>query len=440
MGPMNFGVPDVLLVGVLAVIAATAILLPLVRAELGPAGRLAGNGRWLLAAALGAGILAFVFKLGVIVLMAGAPELTIEPLRRAIGWAPAAAPDSGGLGDPPPRYVWQALPAVAPAPADNPTTPEKVALGRRLFFDKALSADRTVACASCHDVSGGGADGRRTATGIAGQIGKRNSPTVWNAAFQAVLFWDGRARSLEAQAKGPPLNPIEMGMPSSAAVEARVGGEPGYREAFAAAFGADRPISFDRIAEAIAAYERTLITPDSAYDRFVRGDASALRPQQLRGMALFQSVGCIECHSGPNFSGASLFETGAPLRPFPAFPSPLAERRDLLADRGAAAGGARQGVWRVPSLRNVALTSPYFHNGSVDELSEAVRIMANAQLGRPVGAVPADRGLVWDDGERVLASVGRRAPLGDDEVADLVAFLRALSSDRLLAMSPRERR
>jgi cytochrome c peroxidase len=437
----NFGLLDILGVGLAALLAAVAVLLPLVRLELGPAGRLASGGRWLLALALGAGVLAFGFKLAVILLMGAAPELTIERLRQALSWAQPLQAEANGASEvtPPPRYVWQALPEVAPSPPGNPTTPEKVALGRRLFFDTALSADRSVACASCHDVGGNGTDSRRTALGIGGRIGGRNSPTVWNAGFQAVLFWDGRAASLEEQAKGPPINPIEMGMPSLQAVAERVRGEPGYKDAFAAAFGAGRPITIDRIAEAIAAYERTLITPDAPYDRFVRGDRKALTPQQLRGMALFQSVGCIGCHSGPNFSGASLFETGSPRRTFPTFPSQLAERRNLGADRGGAAPGARQGIWRIPSLRNVGLTAPYFHNGSVDDLAEAVRIMANAQLGRRIGAsTPASRDIVWSDGQRALGSVEAQTALSEADIADIVAFLRGLSSDRLVAAMARK--
>jgi len=433
MAATHFGLAEILGVGVLAVIAAAAALLPLVRFELGPAGRLAGKGRLLLAVALGAGVLAFAFKLALIIAMATLPQLTIEPLRGLLAWAPAAQAGADATSESPPRYVWQTLPEAAPAPANNPTTLAKVALGRRLFFDKALSLDRSVACASCHDVAGSGADGRRTALGIGGQIGGRNAPTVWNAGFQAVLFWDGRAASLEEQAKGPPLNPGEMGMPSAQAVAERVRGEPGYAQDFAAAFD-DGPITMERVAMAIAAYERTLITPDSPYDRFVRGDAAALTPQQIRGMALFQSIGCVGCHSGPNFSGASLFETGSPLRTFPTFPSPRAERRRLTADRGAAAPGQGPGVWRVPSLRNVALTAPYFHNGSVNELAEAVRIMAEAQLGRRVGAeATAERSVVWSGSERVMGSIADRGSLSEAEVDDIVAFLGALSSDRLAA-------
>ncbi len=443
---MTFGNFDILGAGLLAVLVAGVGLAAMVRFDLAPKGRLARGGRWLLTIALGTGVLAFALKLGIIVAVANAPQVMIDPL---IARPPAPQPEPTndpllGLldsnrfvwtplpaavgGDRTRTPVWQALPTVAPAPPDNPTTPEKVALGRQLFFDTNLSRDRTVACASCHDVPGGtGVDGRPTSMGIGGQVGGRNAPTVWNAAFQAVLFWDGRAPSLEAQSKGPPLNPIEMGMESPAALEARVRESAEYRDAFARAFGDSGPITLDRIAKAIAAYERTLITPDAPYDRFVRGDLDALTPAQLRGMGLFQALGCVNCHSGPNFSAASVFDSQAPMRAFPTYPTPYAVRYDLTRDVGAAPPGSNRGSWRVPSLRNVALTGPWFHNGSVTELAEAVRIMANGQVGR-TGPM-----LVWSDRNKVLVQLDQPA-LTEREVQDIVAFLQALTSDSLSAM------
>lgn len=296
-------------------------------------------------------------------------------------------------------------------------------LGEKLFSDKNLSRDRTLSCASCHDVNGrAGTDGRSTSLGIDGQTGKRNAPTVWNAAFQAVLFWDGRAPSLEEQARGPLINPIEMGMPSLQAVEQRVQSNADYSAQFDKAFGVNTTITIERIVEAIAAYERTLITPDTPYDRFVRGDRDALTAAQLRGMALFQSAGCINCHFGPNFSAASVFDRRMPLRIFPVNPTPYEERYNLVKDKGISANG--RGVWRVPSLRNVALTGPWFHNGSVKKLDEAVRVMASAQLGR------SGHFLTWSDRDKVLTEINRPA-LSDLQVQDIVAFLQALSSDRL---------
>lgn len=321
-----------------------------------------------------------------------------------------------------------------PAPADNPTTPAKVALGERLFHDPMLSRDHTVSCASCHDVrDGAGADGRATAVGVTGVAGKRNSPTVWNAAYQARLFWDGRAGSLEEQAKGPPLNPDEMGMPSFAAIEERLRAEPSYAPAFAAAFGDGTPITMDRVAQAVAAYERTLVTADSPYDRFVAGDNNALSAAQQRGMWLFQSSGCIMCHSGPNFSGASLVGPKNPYAPLFADRSEVARRYHLDRESGRAAPGPR-GVWRIPSLRNVALTAPYFHSGAVTELREAVRVMATSQLNATIATdAAAPRPPRWDTATRRFVPPEHRLVLSEGDVDDIVHFLEGLSSDTLSA-------
>ncbi len=437
---MNFGILDLAGIGAIALLMAAVVLLPMVLTELAPAVRLAGKGRWLLAMALGMGVLAFAFKMAVIFSISTLPQVIIAPLVRGnvqtlpTGDVLTADHFNVLASAVQPAYVWEALPLKAPYPADNPTTPEKVALGERLFHDKALSRDRTLACASCHDVhTGAGVDGRPTSLGINGQVGGRNAPTVWNAAFQSVLFWDGRAPSLEEQAKGPPVNPGEMGMPSLKAVAQRVADDPSYREPFDRAFGPGKPIDIDRIAAAIAAYERTLITPDAPYDRFVRGDATALSAAQLRGMALFQSLGCITCHSGPNFSGASLFDPSAPLRVFPANATPFDARYELTRDTGLAGPKSERGVWRIPSLRNVALTAPYFHNGSVADLAEAVRIMASAQVGRLTQDDPRPgRFVIWSGMERVLTGVDRSALTGQ-QVDDIVVFLRGLTSDSLAA-------
>ena len=179
-------------------------------------------------------------------------------------------------------------PQTAPAPADNPTTAAKVELGKMLYFDPRLSSTGTVSCFSCHNVMEGGDDHRPTSIGVHGQVGGRNAPTVWNAAFLSTQFWDGRAPALEDQAKGPPANPIEMGMPNLDAVIDRVRNIPGYKPYFEAAFGAGDVVTMDNAAKAIAAYERTLITPDNAYDRYAKGDAKRAdaaagpRPRDVR--------------------------------------------------------------------------------------------------------------------------------------------------------------
>lgn len=424
---MNRLPTDFLLIGLPATLLAASVLTLMVRRELAPALGLHGAQRWFLGLALGMGLIAFAIKMGVALLLGAAPAATIEPLAsRSLGEATMPDDDSvaaitpfiNPVRDNLPRYLWQTLPRQAPAPVGRGTTPARVALGERLFNEPRLSADGSLSCADCHDLYGrAGGDGRPVARGIGGQIGTRNSPTVWNAGFQSVLFWDGRASSLEEQAAGPLLNPIEMGLRSPADAERRLQTEAAYRPLFAAAFG-DDTISFARIVAALAAYERTLVTVDTPYDRFINGDAEALSPAQLRGMALFEQVGCVLCHRGPNFSDASLLGGQAPLRYFPANPTSY-EKRYPLHDKDN-----RAGVWRVPSLRNVALTGPWLHNGSVDHLDEVVRIMASAQLGR-------SRDLqAWIAPDASLR-VANLAPLSDREVADLVAFLEALSSDRL---------
>lgn len=307
-----------------------------------------------------------------------------------------------------------ALPRVAPSPADNPTTAAKVALGQVLYFDPRFSSTGTVACASCHNVMEGGDDHRPTSIGVHGQVGGRNAPTVWNAAFQTAQFWDGRAPTLEAQAKGPPANPIEMGMKDLDAVIARIRAIPGYAPLFAAAYGKGDTINVDNAFKAIAAYERTLITPDSPYDRYLAGDAKALTAQQVRGMQKFESTGCAACHQGVNLSGPPL-PMGTPfLMRFPTYPdSPYVAKYDLASDLGRATSTQRaedEHMWRVPTLRNLVYTAPYMHNGRVKTLPEAVRVMASTQL---------------------------NAQLSDADVADIVAFLESLTGKFPVQTMPR---
>ena len=432
---MNAGVIEFLTYGVLLIAAGALVIIGLVK-ELAPAER----ARWFLGVGLGTGVLAFTLKIGFVVIFAAfsVPLLDIlpEPRKSLIRELP-------GISDIqlfeskkiiPDLSRWSPLPTFAPAPADNPQTAEKIALGKKLFFDARLSLDGTLSCASCHEVSEnkGGADGRAVSTGIYDQKGTRNAPTVLNAAFQRVLFWDGRAASLEEQALGPLTNPIEMGMPDLATVEARIRGITGYAEQFAAVFPENPEITRQNVAKAIAAYERTLITPNSPYDRFVAGDRTALTEQQIRGMALFESTGCTHCHSGPNFSEASVFGETAVFRFFPAIPHPEYEQKyRLTEDRGLENGNpeADRGVWRVPSLRNVARTAPYFHNGSVDSLEEAVRIMASVQLGKVVSESDTDdKAVFWSSSRRAFNIADNRA-LSDSEVGEIVAFLGALSGE-----------
>lgn len=435
---MDTGLGDILQIAIPAILLALFVVVLMVHKELGPFVGVSTGGKWMLTLAFSMGVVAFSFKIAVAMSLAKAPEHFVAPVIAAYRQSPVTPLEHWGTvfdaSALPANYVWQPLPDKAPAPPDNPTTAEKVALGKRLYYETRLSGDGKLSCASCHDLyQQAGGDGRRTATGIAGQVGGRNVPTVWNAAFQSVLFWDGRAASLEEQAAGPIMNPIEMGMPTAAEAEKRIAADPSYREEFARVFGPDRPITLDLIVKAIAAFERTLITPDAPYDRFVRGDPSALNPAQIRGMALFEALGCVTCHQGPAFSDASLLGGKMALRMFPTNATPYEARYDLMADGGATGRNGVRGVWRVASLRNVALTGPYLHNGSVEKLSEVVRIMASAQLGATIGANagPA-RTVVWSPADRAFKRVERRV-VSDQDVEDIVAFLNSLSSDTLTA-------
>lgn len=301
---------------------------------------------------------------------------------------------------------WPALPAKAPEPANNPTTPAKVELGKLLYHDVRLSSNGVLSCNSCHNVMSGGEDNRSGSIGVRNQVGGRSAPTVWNAAFSSVQFWDGRAPSLEEQARGPVTNPGEMGMKSWDDVVARLNAMPEYKKAFAAAFGSEDSVSADNAVKAIAAYERTLITPNSAYDKYVKGDKAALTEQQVRGLNTFAEVGCVGCHSGPAFNGPQLPEGTGFYQKFPGQDNGVLEAQyNFSADPGrfeATKNEADKHFFKVPTLRNIALTAPYFHNGKVKTLQDAVRIMGKLQLNKD---------------------------LSNEQVADITAFLNGLTGE-----------
>jgi len=302
--------------------------------------------------------------------------------------------------------AWDALPRNAPAPDDNPTTAEKAELGKMLFFDPRFSVTGTVACFSCHNVMEGGDDHRSVSIGVHGQKGGRNAPTVWNAAYLSSQFWDGRAATLEDQAVGPVTNPIEMGMENLDVAIERIRDIPGYETYFAAAFGGDNPVTMENAAKAIAAYERTLITPNSPYDRFVRGDRTAMSESAARGMTTFGSIGCTSCHAGAAFAGPGMPSGTGLFMKFPMFTEARGlDTYSLLDDQGrfeVTGSDADRHLWRVPTLRNLVYTAPYFHNGAVKTLDEAVQIMAESQL---------------------------NSELDDAQVDDLVAFLESLTGE-----------
>ncbi len=282
---------------------------------------------------------------------------------------------------------WDSLPDKAPAPADNPTTAAKVELGRSLFFDPRLSSTGTVSCNSCHNVMLGGEDNRPVSMGVHGKTGGRSAPTVWNSAFNSSQFWDGRAKSLEEQAIGPITNPIEMGIKNHTVAINRIRAIEGYTPMFNKAFAGKNTVTIGNLAKAIAAYERTLITPNSPYDRYVKGDKSALTAQQVKGMKAFAKLGCAGCHSGAAFSGPAMAPGTGFFMKFPTYSkNEYVKKYDLMADKGR--GDKHE--WKVPTLRNIALTAPYFHNGKVDSLEEAVRVMARTQLNKKLTHAQAE--------------------------------------------------
>lgn len=267
---------------------------------------------------------------------------------------------------------------IRPLIASPPGESRKVDLGRRLFHDPILSGDGTVSCASCHDLARGGVDGLPVSVGVGGAKGSVNAPTVFNAAFHLAQFWDGRAATLEEQAGGPITNPLEMAN-SWPVVLARLNASAYFAD-FKATFGGEATAS--RVKEAIAAFERTLVSTDSPFDRWLLGDDTAMTSEELRGYRLFKSFGCISCHQGRNVGGNMYQRFGF--------------FGDWFADRGRAETAADLGrfnvtgraadrhVFKVPSLRLAVQTAPYFHDGSVATLEEAVRLMARYQLGRPI--------------------------------------------------------
>lgn len=270
------------------------------------------------------------------------------------------------------RAIFKALPAEMPSEI-NPITPAKIDLGRMLYFEKRLSKNHDISCNSCHDLAQFGVDNKPTSPGHKGQLGGRNSPTVYNAAGHIAQFWDGRAADVEAQAKGPVLNPIEMGMPSEAYVLTVLKSMPEYVAAFKAAFPkAADAVTFDNFALAVGAFERKLVTP-SRFDTYLKGDDKALTDAERAGLKLFVETGCVACHNGAYVGGAMYQKLGL-VKPWP-----------NLTDKGRGAqtkNAAEDYMFKVPSLRNIAKTGPYLHDGSVAKLGEMVKLMAAHQSGR----------------------------------------------------------
>jgi cytochrome c peroxidase len=293
-----------------------------------------------------------------------------------------------------------ARPAFVPAPADNLPTGAKVALGKRLFEDPELSSTGTIACATCHDAKLAFTDGEPSGKGVTGKPLVRHTPTLWNVAWSPLLMWDGRASSLEEQVKLPIEHADEMGSSLDNAVD-RFSRHESYARQFAQAFPQSPHITPDTISKALAAYERTLVSPPSRFDRWVAGDAAALTPSEANGFAIFAGKGrCINCHTGFAFSDHGFYDIGLP-----------SEDRG----RGPIIGlAAATFAFKVPTLRELAWTAPYMHDGSLGTLDDVVRVYEMGGISRPTRA----------------KDLPDEIRLTDRERDDLVAFLLSLSSDR----------
>ena len=273
--------------------------------------------------------------------------------------------------------LFKPIPAAPPQIADNPVTAAKVKLGKMLFFDPRLSGSQLISCNTCHNLGMGGDDNLETSTGHGWAKGPRNAPTVLNAVFNIAQFWDGRAKDLKAQAKGPVQAGVEMHNTPDVVV-ATLKSIPEYVAAFKAAFPkAADPVTFDNMARAIEDFEATLITPDSPFDKFLKGDAGALNAKEKKGLALFIEKGCAACHQGVNIGGQAYFPFGVAEKP----------GSDILppGDKGrfkVTKAKEDEFAFRAGPLRNIALTAPYFHSGKVWSLKQAVAIMGDTQLGK----------------------------------------------------------
>jgi cytochrome c peroxidase len=278
------------------------------------------------------------------------------------------------------KQIFGPLPDKMPG-AEN-DTPDMAALGKKLYFETEVSENRQMSCNTCHmvDENRAGVDNEATSLGVHGKRGDRNSPTTLNAGFHFVQFWDGRAKTLEDQAKGPVLNPVEMAMPGEAEVISRLSAKKEYAALFKAAFPKDEnPISYDNFARAVAAFERTLITRDR-FDDFMKGDDKALSAQELNGLKLFMDTGCVTCHTSPTIGGNSYQKLGVIHK--------YANTNDMgrIKVTGEEWDEMR---FKVPSLRNIALTYPYFHDGQIPTLDDAIKTMARLQLGKDLSAEDA---------------------------------------------------
>lgn len=306
-------------------------------------------------------------------------------IHRFVFLLPMIAVGAGQDVDPAQLSGFQPLPAVMES-AKNPITDAKIQLGRALYYEKRLSRNQDVSCNTCHLLNKFGVDGEKFSTGDKGQKGGRNAPTVYNAAGHVAQFWDGRAADVEEQAKGPVLNPVEMAMPDGQSVVRVLKAIPDYDALFRKAFpGEQDPVTFDNMASAIGAFERRLVTP-SRWDKFLQGDRNALTAQEKTGLQKFTETGCQTCHNGP-FVGGKAFQKLGLMKPYPD-----------AKDKGRVAvtrQPADEMVFKVPSLRNIDKTAPYFHNGSAANLDAAIRSMAEFQLGKQLNDADVKAITAW---------------------------------------------
>ena len=304
------------------------------------------------------------------------PVLILIPA--AFLWAAAVEIPASKVGN------FVPLPEAVSSPA-NPTTPEKVALGRMLYYDARLSLSQKVSCNSCHDLAKYGVDNRSTSPGHKGQLGGRNSPTVYNAAGHFAQFWDGRASDVEAQASGPMMNPVEMAA-TKEHVLAVLNSIPDYVSLFKKAFPGDSdPVSLDNAAKAIAAFERKLTTP-ARWDKYLKGEKIALTDDEKAGFLKFVDAGCPACHNGAYVGGQSFQKLG--------IAKAWKDSSDAGRQKVTHQGGDKL-FFKVPSLRNINKTGPYFHNGRVSTLDEAIRLMSDYQLGRPLTPADVKSIMIW---------------------------------------------
>ena len=293
------------------------------------------------------------------------------------------------------------LPTSIPTPSTNVNYKAKVELGKQLYFDGRLSKNNAIACAFCHNPGTGFADPRQTSIGIGGGIGGRQAPTVYNTAFNHVQFWDGRARSLEEQAIGPIQNPIEMGETHESVVS-KLGKIKGYQQQFRSVFGTE--VNLQGMAEAIAAYERTIISTNSSFDKYVAGDSSAMNESAVRGMALFKGKArCILCHNGPNFTDNQFHNLGVPQ---------VGPLKEDLGRYSVTRAEKDKGAFKTPTLRSIHETAPYMHDGAFKTLEDVVEFL-NAGGGANQNLSPLIKPL----------------SLTHEETADLVAFLKSLTGE-----------